>query len=217
MTEIKFCGLTRSVDVAAAVAAGARYVGFILTAGRRMITDERAIALARHAAGARTVGVFGDDAPDVIAARAVALGLDVAQLHADPSPSTIAALRRVFPGEIWATVRVGVDDPPAILKDLLLTADAVVLDTLTHRLGGTGVSFDWNRAAPFVDRARAGGGRLVLAGGLTPENVAGAISALRPDVVDVASGVERSAGIKDHSRLRAFADAVGATVLRSCP
>jgi len=86
-------------------------------------------------------------------------------------------------------------------------ADAVVLDArVPGRLGGTGVALEWARLRDAVDRLREGR-VLVLAGGLTPDNVAAAADVLAPDVVDVSSGVERAPGIKDHARMCAFAAA----------
>jgi phosphoribosylanthranilate isomerase len=87
-------------------------------------------------------------------------------------------------------------------------ADAVVLDAkVSGKLGGTGTAFDWEGVAKTLDRQRVRA-RIVLAGGLNPENVAHAVHVVAPDIVDVSSGVESAPGIKDHARMRAFGDAV---------
>ncbi|GAC1650736.1 MAG: phosphoribosylanthranilate isomerase [Gemmatimonadaceae bacterium] len=210
MTEVKFCGLMNEQDVRAAVAAGARYVGMILTPGRRMITDAHAATLVACARGSLTVGVFGPEAPESIAERARAIGLDVAQLHGDPTAATIAQVRRHFAGAIWAAARVKEGVAPAHLDALFGGADTVVLDTLSTELGGSGVAFDWRRVAVAIAASRTGGSRLAIAGGLTARNVGEAIALLEPDIVDVCSGVERSPGVKDQAMLRDFAAAVDA-------
>ena len=102
---------------------------------------------------------------------------------------------------------------PAGVERLFESCDAVLLDPRVEgRDGGTGVVLPWESLVEPLSALRAiGPARLVLAGGLRPENVAEAIRTLEPDVVDVSSGVERSPGVKDHERMRAFADAVART------
>ncbi|HEY5062092.1 MAG TPA: phosphoribosylanthranilate isomerase [Gemmatimonadaceae bacterium] len=211
-TDIKFCGLTRSEDAEHAVALGAAFVGVIFAGGPRLLSTDRATRVLRDVpASVRRVGVFADQTIDNIADTARALGLDVIQLHGGCNPERIAALRVVFTGEIWPVVRVSGSRLPAATTDLLLAADAVLLDAFVPgSLGGTGVTLPWATLATNLRELRDGGGsrRIILAGGLRPENVARAISDLTPDVVDVSSGVEVSPGIKDPDRMRAFRDAV---------
>ncbi|MFL5575360.1 MAG: N-(5'-phosphoribosyl)anthranilate isomerase [Gemmatimonadaceae bacterium] len=218
--EVKFCGLTRPEDAALAAALGASYVGVIFAGGPRVLTAARARevldAAATPAAGAaapRRVGVFGAVPPADVAAIAADAALDVAQLHGDPDAAAVDAVRRVFGGELWAVARSAGDAVPSGMAELFAAADAVVLDArVAGGLGGTGVALPWEALAAAVDAARGAGGRLVLAGGLTPDNVARAAAALAPDVVDVSSGVEASPGVKDHARMRAFAAAARAAV-----
>ena len=100
------------------------------------------------------------------------------------------------------------DELPVNAIDIAAAADAIVLDAqVPGGLGGTGVTLPWTQLARSLTAIR-GTCRIVLAGGLTPENVATAITAIEPDIVDVSSGVESAPGIKDHSRMRAFRDAV---------
>jgi phosphoribosylanthranilate isomerase len=207
--EIKFCGLTRLEDAVAAVALGAAYVGVIFAGGpRRLEVDGARQVLARVGGRARRVGVFGADAPAAIAAVASAVPLDVVQLHGDPDARQVEQARRVWGGEVWAVLRLGPGPIPSGGEALFRAADAVVLDAkVSGRLGGTGVALDWLALRGPLERLR-GDTRLVVAGGLTPANVTEAIGALAPTAVDVSSGVETAPGIKDHARMRAFADAV---------
>ena len=213
--DIKFCGMTRPEDARAGAALGAAYVGVIFAGGPRTLTLPRAAevlaAMAESSEAPRTVGVFGDTAPEEIAATAERLRLSVVQLHADPGAQTVERLRNRFKGEIWPVVRVDAEELPADTAELFASADAVVLDAkVSGSLGGTGVALPWQALAAQLDSLRSprGSAKVVLAGGLRPENVSRAIGLLRPDVVDVSSGVETAPGIKDHARMRAFRDAV---------
>lgn len=205
--EIKFCGLTCADDAALVGAVGGAYAGVIFAGGpRRLDPDRAARVLAAVATGVRRVGVFGDQALAEVVRTVRELRLDVVQLHGDPAVEEIRRVRGETGAHVWAVVRVGRDDLAARVAALDGEADAILLDTWAPgRLGGTGVPFDWSLLTPEARPRRA---RLVAAGGLTPENVAAALGALGPDIVDVSSGVERSPGIKDPERMRAFADAV---------
>lgn len=222
MADVKFCGLTRDEDAQAAVDAGARYVGAILVGGPRLVSPERASSLfdaarSRARAAGRDVGgvaVVGHGTPQELAALGTVAAADALQLHADPDAATVQAVRASFPGEVWAVMRVRDGVLPAQARELFAAADAVVLDAWhPGGLGGTGTTLPWSAlAAAIVDARGASAARVVLAGGLRPENVAEARDALAPDVLDVSSGVERAPGEKDHERLRAFARAAGLTL-----
>jgi len=207
--EIKFCGLTRAEDAEYAVSLGATYVGVIFADSPRRVAPAAASAVIAGVRGsARTVGVFGPATVEMIATLASDVGLDVVQLHGDPSPDVVERVRPSFDGEVWAAVRIAGGELPTEAAALLAIADAVVLDAkIPGQLGGTGQAFDWDAIARTLDR-RQGRARVVLAGGLNPENVAHAVRVVAPDVVDVSSGVESAPGIKDHARMRAFSDAV---------
>jgi phosphoribosylanthranilate isomerase len=207
MVEVKVCGLTRAVDAEFADAAGATYLGVIFAGGprERSPAEARATLAGRRA---RKVGVFAAQSPGEIADVAGAVGLDVLQLHGDADPERVQAVRAATGLEIWAVVRT----PDGILGDgveeLASAADALVFDALVPgTLGGTGVAVPWGVLGESLD-AMESGHRIVLAGGLTPGNVAEAISYVSPMVVDVSSGVESAPGIKDHARIRAFVAAV---------
>jgi phosphoribosylanthranilate isomerase len=208
-TEIKFCGLTRAADAAAAVELGAAYVGVIFAGGPRLVTPTAAGELLTPAGGrARRVGVFGPGRAEEIAAAAVRVPVDVVQLHGDPDAALVEQVRAASGKPVWAALRIEGGRIPPGAGALFRTADAVVFDAkVAGRLGGTGVPLDWAGLREPLSGVR-GNTALVLAGGLTPENVSEAVDVLAPDVVDVSSGVESAPGVKDHARMRAFADAV---------
>jgi phosphoribosylanthranilate isomerase len=156
----------------------------------------------------RRVGVFGDQTVEEIARTARIVSLDVVQLHGSVDPRRIDALRRTFTGAIWAVVRVAGATLPPDAATLAAAADGLLLDAyVAGKLGGTGVTLPWAELASSIDALR-GDATIILAGGLTPDNAAGAVAVLSPDVVDVSSGVESAPGIKNHDRMRAFRDAV---------
>lgn len=208
LAKVKFCGMTRPQDAALAAEIGASYIGVIFARGPRTVSIERAREIL-EAAGQRVrrVGVFDTNDPDRVADVAEEAGLNVVQLHADPMPSDIEAIRRNFGGEIWAAIRIAASHIPHELDDLFDLADGVLLDAHSeNRLGGTGKTLPWNELAVDLARDR-GGAEVVLAGGLNPTNVGQAIRVLAPDVVDVSSGIESAPGIKDPWLMREFYDA----------
>ena len=212
--EVKVCGLTRPEDARAAAELGARYVGAIFAGGPRNLDAARAgIVLDGAGAGVDRVGVFGDADASTIAKTVREARLDIVQLHADPGPAAVRAIREATGARVWAVVRVTGAIEAQALTDLWEAADALVLDSKVQgALGGTGTSFDWS-AAEQAARTRVG--PLVVAGGLTALNVGEAIESLSPDIVDVSSGVESTPGIKDHARIADFIEAVRRTgVLR---
>lgn len=204
--KIKICGVTRADDAVAAVRAGADFVGInFWPQSKRFVDSARGAELARivRDAGARAVGVFVNAAPDDIAA--VAEHLDVVQLHGDESRDDAAALARATRKPVWKAIAVRAEHDLDALD--AWPADAILLDTPTPGRGGSGMTFDW--ALARAARTRFPSTRLVLAGGLTPDNVGAAVSDVSGlFAVDVASGVESSPGIKDVARITAFVAAV---------
>jgi phosphoribosylanthranilate isomerase len=201
--------MTRADDVAFAAELGAGYVGVIFAESPRRIGPAAAReVLSAGGKSVKRVGVFGTNAPDEIARTSDQAGLDVVQLHADPTGADVIAVREVFEGEIWAVVRVEGGRLSDDAGHLLEEADAIVLDARSqHLLGGTGQALPWNDVAADLARVR-GSYSVVLAGGLTADNVGTAIRTLAPDVVDVCSGVESKPGVKDHRLMASFAAAV---------
>jgi phosphoribosylanthranilate isomerase len=209
--------MTREQDIREAVSLGARYIGVIFAEGPRMVDVGRARDLLRGIPpGVGRVGVFGRDPdPEAVGDAARAAGADVIQLHGDPDDNAVVRVRQYFDGPVWAALRVRDGMLPALAADLFGAADAVVLDAYSPMsLGGTGVALPWAELAAALAKVRRRG-QLVLAGGLRPETVGEAVRAIRPDIVDVSSGVEVSPGVKDHRKLRAFRDAVSASGDRS--
>jgi phosphoribosylanthranilate isomerase len=205
LAKVKFCGMTRPQDAALAAEIGASYVGVVFAEGRRRVTPTQARAIL-DAAGdtVQRAGVFGTNAPDEIARVSEEARLDVVQLHADPTVADVRAVRKKFKGEVWAAIRIAGSHIPPEAEMLFETADAIVLDARSEkRLGGTGQALPWDDIAVDLARDR-GSSAVVLAGGLTPDNVASAIRTLGPDVVDVSSGVESAAGVKDPRLMRVF-------------
>lgn len=210
MTAIKICGIARVDDAAFAAALGVEYLGLNFWPGSKRVIDVfKARGVARCARTAspsvRLVGVFVDQPLAEIVGWVDKIGLDVIQLHGDEPPALGLALRERGL-EVWRAVGVASEDD----LDLLASwpADAFVLDSKHPSRGGTGQAFDHGLA----ERAVRAGHRIVLAGGLTPRNVASAIARVAPFAVDVASGVETSPGDKDADQVWKFVDAVRRSV-----
>ena len=201
-TRIKICGLTREEDVDAAVAAGADAIGFVFyPPSPRYVTPQRAAELvARIPPFVDVVGLFVNEAPDVVRAACKALPINVLQFHGDED----AAYCRQFdrPYLRAARVRPGLD----LVEFARSFSDArgLLLDAFVDGYGGGGHVFDWTLIPPDLP------GFLVLSGGLTAANVGDAIRRVRPTAVDVSSGVEAGKGIKDHDKIAAFVAAVRA-------
>lgn len=201
--------MTRQADAAFASELAASFIGAIFAPGPRQVSVDTARELFDFARGIPRVGVFGTNDVREITRIAEEVELDVVQLHADPTPDDVHALRTGFGGEVWAALRISGNELPDSAQELIEAADGVVLDAASpDRLGGTGLTLAWHDLAAEVGRVRTGG-RVILAGGLTAQNVGKAMRDLAPDVVDVSSGVEQSPGVKDHQLMRDFADAVG--------
>jgi phosphoribosylanthranilate isomerase len=209
MPEIKFCGLTRAEDVAEAAELGADFVGVIFAGGPRHQTTRTAqTILFERPRPPRRVIVVADQTPIEIAGLALAMRADVVQLHADPSPERIEQVKREVSADVWSVMRIAGSELPRNFDAVAGIADGIVLDAKAPGgLGGSGIRLPWHELGDTL-RGRRKGLRIILAGGLTPENVTEAISLIEPDVVDVSSGVEAAPGIKDHKRMRAFRDAV---------
>lgn len=210
MVLVKICGLTRAEDARAAEEAGARYGGVILApGGRRSILPAAAAALFRGSA-LRRVGVFVDAEPGTLRRGARAAGLHVVQLHGEEAPGAAAALRAEAEWEVWKAVRPrDVAEFRAAVARYAGSVDALLLDGWSPDApGGTGASFPWEEVAAARAELPADT-RLVVAGGLRPDNVATAVRLLRPDAVDVSSGVELRPGVKDAAAVRAFVSAAG--------
>jgi phosphoribosylanthranilate isomerase len=203
--EVKVCGLTRPEDAAAATALGAAYLGVVFASGPRMLDPVRASAIVAAAQERPVLGVFGAQPIDAILRIRDLCGLAGAQLHG--AYETADALRLAGEGlVVWRVVRLEHEGDLGLLDAAAEAADAVLVEPrVGHALGGAGVPLPLALAREARQRIR---GRLVLAGGLRPETVAAAVGLVRPDVVDVSSGVEVLPGIKDSRKIEQFVEAV---------
>jgi phosphoribosylanthranilate isomerase len=195
MTRIKICGLTREEDALFCAGEGADFLGFIFVpeSPRAMkAEDVAAIALRvrERESPPKIVGVFRDASNDYVREIASVAGLDLVQLHGSESDDDVAGIG--IP--VIKALRVGESLPDT---HVCPGADWLLFDTFDDRRGGgTGRRFDWSLLAGY-DRAKP----FFVAGGIDPDNVAAAITLVRPDAIDLASGVESEPGIKDHARV----------------
>lgn len=205
--HVKFCGIARLEDAEHAVELGAWAVGMVLwrPSARACPPDvATAIGAALHRR-AEVAGVFVNAHLDEVVAAADAYGLTLVQLHGEEGPAFCAEVARRTGAKVIKAARVR--DASDVQALRAFHTDFHLLDAYAPgRPGGTGETFAWELA-----RAHPHDRPLILSGGLTPENVGEAITAVRPFAVDVASGVERAPGVKDHARMTAFAQAARAT------
>jgi phosphoribosylanthranilate isomerase len=201
-TRIKICGLTREADVDAAVAAGADAIGFVFyPPSPRYVAPARAAELARRVPPfVDIVGLFVNAPAGEVAATCGEVPINLLQFHGDEAPDYCRSFAR--PWLRAARVRPGLD----LVEFARSHSDArgLLLDAFVDGYGGGGHVFDWALIPPGLS------GFLVLSGGLTVDNVGDAIARVRPDAVDVSSGVEAGKGIKDHDTIAAFVAAVRA-------
>lgn len=200
-TRIKVCGV--ATEASCAALEGVDLVGFNFWPGsKRFVTPQRAAVLAPHLPdGIERVGLFVDPRPGDVEAALAALDLDLLQFHGDEPPSLCRRFGRPFMKAFRLRDEAVLDRIPDYVDgDQPFLVDAWV----PGEIGGTGARARLELARLAGQR----GGRMVLAGGLTPENVRDAIHGVLPWAVDVASGVERAPGHKDPDRVRAFVRAV---------
>lgn len=202
--RVKICGLTRPEDAEAAAGAGAAYLGVVFAGGPRVVTSVRAAEIVSAAGGVPVFGVFGRQTEADILSLAGRAGLTGAQLHGPHTAATAARLRATGL-QVWRVVRIATADDLERVADHAVQADAVLVEPrVLYAEGGTGRALDLGLAQ--AARARLAG-PMVLAGGLTPATVANARDLVRPEVLDVSSGVERLPGIKDPEQIVRFLEA----------
>jgi len=201
MTKIKICGIKTVTDALAAMDAGADLIGFNFYPKSPRYAEvgmcRNIMSVVRQDGRAKSVGVFVNASVGEILATMETLGLNLAQLHGDETVEILKQLDgkgfkafRGVPESVDGFVR---SEPPAFLVDASVKGE----------YGGSGVTADWNGAAELAKKYP-----LLLAGGLTPENVAEAVRRVKPWGVDVASGVESAPGEKDARKMKAFVRAV---------
>lgn len=207
--RVKICGVCEPADAAAAARAGATYVGVILAPGFvRSQTTSRAATIYAAGDDAARVGVFVDGAPGEVVSTAERLSLSVLQLHGSESARAATELAAAGPWDVWKVLRPRRrGELAAGIQEYAGVVDGLVLDGWSPvAVGGTGARVPWQEIAGEL-AGLADGVALILAGGLTPDNVGDAVAWVRPHVVDVSSGVELRPGRKDPARLRAFVEA----------
>ncbi len=194
---VKICGITRENDALLAVALGADALGFVFAPSSRLIATDKARDIVRRLPpDVLTVGVFRDSLPDRVVEVVTRAGLGAAQLHGHETPEQTRAVREQVPTVIKAFPA----GHPGLSNLAAYNADVILVDSARP---GSGEVFDWSLA----EDAPLAGHRLLLAGGLTPGNVAEAIARVHPWGVDVSSGVEAAPGVKDPLKLRRFIEA----------
>jgi phosphoribosylanthranilate isomerase len=203
-TRVKICGITRHKDGLAAAAAGADAVGLVFADSPRRVAPEQARAIA----GAlppfiKVVGLFVDAPAEAVRAVLGRVPLDLLQFHGREAPDYC----RTFGRPYIKTIHMKDDVDAAGTAGRYSDAAGILFDAFDPRLaGGSGATFDWSRVPRDLAMP------VILAGGLTPDNVAEAVRTVRPYAVDVSSGVESSKGIKDAAKVAAFIrNAVGAS------
>lgn len=192
---VKICGITNVRDALAAVSAGADVIGFVFADSPRRIDPEKAVEItAALPVGTLKAGVFVDEDSGVVKSIAEDCELDLLQFHGNETPEYCA----LFGDKAIKAMRVKDDSSLCDLGKYQVRA--ILLDAyVSGRPGGTGQTFDWALAARASEETK-----IILSGGLCPENVGAAIRAVRPVMVDVSSGVESSPGVKDLEKMRAF-------------
>jgi phosphoribosylanthranilate isomerase len=198
MVFTKVCGITNPGDAREAADAGADAIGMIFAESPREVNVEEARRISGALPdGVLKVGVFVDAEPEEVLQTAREVGLDLAQLHGDETPETVAAIRGAgLP--VMKALRVR--NAEALAEIQSYGADLIMLDAWSARVrGGTGETFDWGLAKSVKGR-----GNIVVSGGLTPENVREAIEFFEPYGVDASSSLEEKPGKKSGERVRRF-------------
>lgn len=190
---VKICGITNEDDALFAVAMGADAVGFIMAPSPRQVAAQHVYDITRRLPPeVLTVGVFKDELPERVVYQAMAAGVKAVQLHGNETPEQTAYVARHFR---WV-IKVFAAGSSQLARADQWGTDLVMLDSPG---GGSGKVFDWTLAGEAPSNVR-----LILAGGLTPDNVAEAVEIVEPWGVDVASGVEAAPGRKDATLVRRF-------------
>lgn len=196
--RVKICGVRHRADLDACLAAGADLIGFNFWPGSKRFIQptDAATLVALVPPPVIAVGVFVAAAPEEVTRAVAASGVKAVQLHGDEDPARYSAV----PADIIQVLRVG-DEGVGFTAVVPDGVRYVLLDSKVEGYGGAGTRFDWSLVPGIAARLRL---PLLLAGGLTPDNVAEAVRVARPWGVDVASGVESAPGVKDAAKIRAF-------------
>jgi phosphoribosylanthranilate isomerase len=205
MVKVKICGITSLEDALIAVETGADALGFVFyPASPRHVSPEQAAEIIQNLPPfVQTVGLFVNEAVATVNATADLCGLDVVQLHGEEPPAYCDTIRR----RVIKAFRVKDITTLDSLQDYHVSG--YLLDAwFPAAHGGTGKTFNWDIAAEAVQRGRC----IILAGGLTPDNIAESIRLVHPYAVDVSSGVESAPGRKDAARVKCFVESAKRTL-----
>lgn len=194
--EVKICGLTNRDDVVAALDLGADYLGFVLfsRSPRGITFAELVRILDKVDEDRKAIGVFVNESRDNVEKIAADCGLYAVQLHGDEKQSDFVDM----PVPVWRSIRLCAETWRPLPENWQVSRYVIDAD-VPGLYGGTGTSADWKSASGLADRYP-----VMLAGGLTPGNVADAVRIVKPVGVDVSSGVEAEPGKKDHDKIKAF-------------
>ena len=207
----KICGLSTPETVAAAIAGGARFVGFVFfPPSPRNLAPRQAGSLIRDVpAGVTKVGVFVDPDDELLERVLAVAPLDLVQLHGEETPDRVAGIKRRFGKKTMKAIKVAGESDLAAVPHYFGIADWLMFDARppknASRPGGNALAFDW-----ALLRAKKWPLPWMLSGGLTAANVAEAVLTSRATAVDVSSGVESAPGIKDIAKIRTFLAAAAA-------
>lgn len=206
VAEAKICGLTRPEDARLAAELGASWLGVVFAGGPRQVDVAGARAVVDAGGGVPVLGVFARADFSTIKGYCSAAGLAGAQLH-DGGNDELASSLLSAGFVVWRVVRIASPDDLLQVEAAARVADVVLVEPrVAGALGGSGASLDPGLAR--TARQRITGTCFALAGGLTPGNLPEALRVVQPDIVDVSSGVEHSAGIKSPELLKAFLEVV---------
>ncbi|UTW05244.1 phosphoribosylanthranilate isomerase [Amphritea atlantica] len=200
-TRVKICGITRLEDALAAVEAGADALGFVFYPPSPRYVDPAVaeVIIRQLPPFVTSVALFVNESAEQVCAILDQTGIDLLQFHGDESPEYCAQFSRPY----FKALRMSPDIDVAAETERFALSRAILLDAYRPGVpGGTGEAFDWERIPSDLDKP------LILAGGLDQNNVAKAISRVKPYAVDVSGGVEAAKGIKDSSKLISFMNEV---------
>lgn len=206
MTSVKICGIKDPDNLRAALNAGAEFIGFVFhESSPRNINPTDAQTLQREITpDVKTVGLFVNPTDKDLRAALSQVKLDIIQLHGDESVMRVIEIKAAWKIPVMKAIRIATAEDLAQIPKFEVVADWLLFDTKVEgEAGGTGKSFDWNLLGNKTFKKP-----VMLGGGLTPENVATAIKIVKPNAVDVSSGVESTRGVKDPAKIRAFIEAV---------
>jgi indole-3-glycerol phosphate synthase/phosphoribosylanthranilate isomerase/anthranilate synthase/indole-3-glycerol phosphate synthase/phosphoribosylanthranilate isomerase len=200
---VKLCGLTRPEHGSLAARIGADALGLILAPSRRRISPDQAQDIIQSAGETLAVGVFVNESPETIAAISARIGLGAIQLSGDEPADYCQEVAALTGLPVIKALRPTLEATPESLDAYALSGAALLLDTPSTdgSYGGTGLTGDWSQRREIGERWP-----IIISGGLTPENVAAALTSVEPAGVDVSSGIETN-GTKDAAKMKAFVDA----------